>query len=76
MARPSLELLFRNAEVARFSACMLPKFAEISAKYTKSALRDDMIRELKALRSKTELKEQKLLPKVYLQACLGVVWGN
>ena len=67
--------LWEGSEVARFTVYILKQFSSVgTGAYTKGSLRDDIIRELKAMRAKFQKKENLVLPKVLYAECMKVVW--
>ena len=76
MERTDYNPLFVGAETARATICILNCFSKLSPAYTKKELRDDIVRECKALRHNTEKKESELFKPVFLAEVMNVLWDR
>ena len=69
--------LFQNAEVARCSVHLLSLWPRVgSGSFSKKDLREEVVKEIKALRMRTEAKEDKTLPKLFHQEITRVLWDQ
>ena len=69
--------LFQNAEGARCTVHLLPLWAKVGApSFSKKDLREEVVKEVKALRLKTEKKEVETLPKAFYQEISRVLWDQ
>jgi len=74
-AYDNLTPLWKGAEASRFSATVLEKMNKLGGKdYGKADLREDVVRELKALRLKLQCKEDAVLPAVFRAEVMRIVW--
>ena len=77
MEKDNYHDLFNGAECARVITYLLCQWETVGVKaYTKASLRDDMCRELKALRVKTGKKEQETLHQPFLEEVLKIIWDR
>ena len=75
--KEELTKLLRNAEVARFTSYMIERYTKYEeSKITKATLRDDLCREMKAIRPKLGCKEKEVFPTCLLETCLKVLWDQ
>ena len=69
--------LFFGAEVDRSTAHLLTLFAQLGkGAYQKPQLREDLIKELKALRVKTKVKECDSLHPVFFEEVQKILWDR
>ena len=69
--------LFQNAEVARCSIHLLSLWPKVGTPTSsKKDLREEVVKEIKALRMRTEAKEDKTLPKLFHQEITRVLWDQ
>jgi len=72
-----IKQISRNGEIARFTTYIIERFAKLDEnKIAKQVVRDDVCREMKALRVKLQCKEKEVFPPALLERCLKVLWDQ
>ena len=76
MDKSDYKPLWVGCETARATVSILNLFGKVSAAYTRKQLREDIVKEVKYLRTKTEKKEADLLGAPLLKEVMNVLWDR